>query len=57
MGLTTAAVSWPASTGAEIDWNVPEIRDISPRRLPIWEITAQTLTVDGGRMDYLNYSV
>ena len=40
-GLTTAAVSWPVSTGAEIDWNVPEIRDTSPRRLPIWQITAE----------------
>ena len=40
-GLTTAAVSWPVSTGANIDWNVPEIRDTSPRRLPIWKITAE----------------
>jgi arylsulfatase A-like enzyme len=24
-GLTTAAVSWPVSVGAEIDWNLPEV--------------------------------
>jgi predicted AlkP superfamily pyrophosphatase or phosphodiesterase len=24
-GLTTAAVSWPVTVGAELDWNVPEI--------------------------------
>jgi hypothetical protein len=34
-GLTTAAVSWPVSVGADLDWNVPEIWSLDPAESPV----------------------
>ena len=39
-GLQTAAVSWPVTVGADIDWVIPEFRDVSPSPLSPWEATA-----------------
>lgn len=42
-GLTTAAVGWPVTVGAEIDYNVPEIYD--PNESPAtWNWTAKNST-------------
>jgi predicted AlkP superfamily pyrophosphatase or phosphodiesterase len=42
-GLTTAAVGWPVTVGAEIDYNVPEIYD--PSETPAtWSWTAKNST-------------
>jgi predicted AlkP superfamily pyrophosphatase or phosphodiesterase len=42
-GLTTAAVGWPVTVGAEIDYNVPEIYD--PNENPAtWNWTAKNST-------------
>jgi arylsulfatase A-like enzyme len=38
-GLTTAAVSWPSTVGAPIDWLVPE-RDYYTRKEPLAELRA-----------------
>lgn len=42
-GLTTAAIGWPVTVGAEIDYNVPEIYD--PNESPAtWSWTAKSST-------------
>ena len=38
-GLTTAAVGWPVSVGAQIDWNLPEV----------WSVEKGSLAVDALR--------
>ena len=42
-GLVTAAVGWPVTVGAEIDYNVPEIYDPS-ETLPTWKRIAENST-------------
>src|SRR5215831_1653633 len=42
-GLTTAAVGWPVTVGAEIDYNVPEIYDPSENP-PTWNWIAKNST-------------
>ncbi|HKX29190.1 MAG TPA: ectonucleotide pyrophosphatase/phosphodiesterase, partial [Blastocatellia bacterium] len=42
-GLSTAAVGWPATAGAEIDFNVPEIYDPADRTYA-WKRIAQNST-------------
>ena len=46
-GLKTAAVSWPVSVGADVDWLLPEIHDVGPTARPVWEVVSEKSSPQG----------